>query len=678
MKKLVLWSAATALLVSLIMLCSPLTVHDAATYTYAVLEKAQTFTQNIGFGGNITLSTANATVDGKNLDLVPANTRIVHICDSGCEYTGLNAACAGETSTAASPIIYNVHAGVYTEQVSCSGEVSATFRGAGGKASKLTFTGAVGEDGTFKPGNCKDCVVEGLYIVGHRALFWNPADVVGGSGTFTVRNNIFETETNGNDEDCIFGYNFGANTVAYFHDNYCTTDADGFTFNDDGANLTLISKDNFITCHNNVASAGAGMYRFGSTLAFAYIEGDTWDCTMTDPSGNLVVQGLNFINGDPGGASSGVAIATGIQGRIRNMTSGFGGSTVVGFNIESTATNLTTLRIETCDIQVVANDATNTLAYGVRLDNNTTDVSVIGSRFRSSGGLANNDLSGGSSKAISVLATNYETEDGSRTAAAALDQKKMLVGGAVNMNGGVTMSPAAGVTNLTLNTVGGGEVGLALDNTQAAASNASPYITLQNSNNYRWLLQIGGDDDFNLYDSAFNTIIDWRDGFAGADLFTDTLSIERAGAALSVGDGGASDSNRVCFDAGTTDACFTWDDTNNILWYQGPTDSTGSFAIDDNMGLRLYEEDGGGTNYIELKGGATLAANVSGLPVTGSAVDTHGVVLWGDSSDAFDTGTEVCAARGLTCVDVKTLAGVDSTCATDQGAATTHYYALCK
>jgi hypothetical protein len=60
--------------------------------------------------------------------------------------------------------------------------------------------------------------------------------------------------------------------------------------------------------------------------------------------------------------------------------------------------------------------------------------------------------------------------------------------------------------------------------------------------------------------------------------------------------------------------------------------------------------------------------------------DTHaGVLLWGDSANATDTGNEVCALAGMTCVDIFTPLGVSATgCADDQGAEGTYFYALCR
>lgn len=70
--------------------------------------------------------------------------------------------------------------------------------------------------------------------------------------------------------------------------------------------------------------------------------------------------------------------------------------------------------------------------------------------------------------------------------------------------------------------------------------------------------------------------------------------------------------------------------------------------------------------------------NVSGrLPVANN-LDTWGVTLWANSDDTTDTGDEVCALSGLTCVDAKLVNGTDSACTTDNGVAGTYFYALCK
>lgn len=66
------------------------------------------------------------------------------------------------------------------------------------------------------------------------------------------------------------------------------------------------------------------------------------------------------------------------------------------------------------------------------------------------------------------------------------------------------------------------------------------------------------------------------------------------------------------------------------------------------------------------------------LPIGYTNVNTHGMMFWGDSSDSFDTGDEVCPSHSLVCVTTFTPAGVSQTCAFDHGTAGTYFYALCK
>lgn len=70
-------------------------------------------------------------------------------------------------------------------------------------------------------------------------------------------------------------------------------------------------------------------------------------------------------------------------------------------------------------------------------------------------------------------------------------------------------------------------------------------------------------------------------------------------------------------------------------------------------------------------------AEVSLADLDTGAVTTHGVSAWGNSADAFDTGTEVCAAIDLTCETTLQADGTNQACAFDQGAAGTYFHALC-
>ncbi len=84
-----------------------------------------------------------------------------------------------------------------------------------------------------------------------------------------------------------------------------------------------------------------------------------------------------------------------------------------------------------------------------------------------------------------------------------------------------------------------------------------------------------------------------------------------------------------------------------------------------------------GAGLFRAKAGAPSSAGDGKAVVTGTGSASHGPLLWGNGADPdFDTGAEVCAASGLTCVTVKSTAGADSDCQKVQGP--TIFYALCR
>lgn len=73
----------------------------------------------------------------------------------------------------------------------------------------------------------------------------------------------------------------------------------------------------------------------------------------------------------------------------------------------------------------------------------------------------------------------------------------------------------------------------------------------------------------------------------------------------------------------------------------------------------------------------TDASQTLRLPIGSTGAATRGSTWWGDGSDAFDTGNEVCGDRSLACQTTFTPAGANQTCAFDHGTAGTYFYALC-
>ena len=64
--------------------------------------------------------------------------------------------------------------------------------------------------------------------------------------------------------------------------------------------------------------------------------------------------------------------------------------------------------------------------------------------------------------------------------------------------------------------------------------------------------------------------------------------------------------------------------------------------------------------------------------VQGTGAATHGPMLWGDGSDAFDTGDEICQTQGLSCQTTFAVDGINQTCGFDHGATGSYFYAFCK
>jgi len=70
--------------------------------------------------------------------------------------------------------------------------------------------------------------------------------------------------------------------------------------------------------------------------------------------------------------------------------------------------------------------------------------------------------------------------------------------------------------------------------------------------------------------------------------------------------------------------------------------------------------------------------NASGMVHLNPYNEHVGTVMFGDSDDTADTGNEVCQSVNLLCVAVRTIDGTQSDCTTDQGTATTLFYAFCR
>ncbi len=105
---------------------------------------------------------------------------------------------------------------------------------------------------------------------------------------------------------------------------------------------------------------------------------------------------------------------------------------------------------------------------------------------------------------------------------------------------------------------------------------------------------------------------------------------------------------------------------------------TDAFFKDDTNAVEHRVKLTGATADRTLTVAVTDADRTLTLPIGYTNVNTHGLMFWGDASDAFDTGDEVCPSHSLVCVTTFTPLGINQTCAFDHGTAGTYFYALCK
>jgi hypothetical protein len=113
------------------------------------------------------------------------------------------------------------------------------------------------------------------------------------------------------------------------------------------------------------------------------------------------------------------------------------------------------------------------------------------------------------------------------------------------------------------------------------------------------------------------------------------------------------------------------------IWLRGGGYKTGHIWFGTGS-THLFEETGG---RLRLVGGrAPVSAADGNAVVTGTASDSHGVILWGVSTaidPLFDAGTKVCAGSGMTCVDAMEIGSTTSVgCAASH--VTPKWMAFCK
>lgn len=576
----------------------------APTYTYVVRELAQTFTQTMTFASNIVLSTADATVDGKNLDLVPANAKIVNICDSGCEYTDLGTACASETSTATNPIVYYIHAGKYTTAAgySCSGEDYATIKGDGIGSTIITVTNDTFTDyGAIMPGTSSNMTIKDMSLNGHRGVWIDGQGANLGKMRFENLD-ILASGVSGN-EDCIFVAGLGSGSSLYYVNNVCAEGADGFTIGDGQTGVGCATTGTAIYSSGNqfrYNTPTVGIIAMGWSVRCPVCSfqstGDTVRMVGDGPNSGHAIYGFSFDESAIGGCSAAYRndiVAPNIyvkntasngqtgeaQGIRINMTSATGTTTITGGNVYAETT-----------------DATTGTAYALRaVGAGVSVVNVVGGKYQQVGGTQLFDLSDNNNGDVRVTpGTQYSTQANITVSSL----PSLAVTGSTTFTGS-----NAGPVYSDADT----SIGYTLSNSDASNNEGSAYLKFVSSAASAETYYIEEDSSGALLfmDGSFNQRLKISQAglatFNGGNLLVTTQHGE-----IQIGGNNASDFTALKWDVGTTDSQLTWNDTSNRMDWSGvetlrmtamplanPTLNTaGDWSMDSTANQMLYYSGG--------------------------------------------------------------------------------------
>jgi hypothetical protein len=341
---------------------------------------------------------------------------VIDICPSGCQYATLLAACQAKISTSANPLVFYIHAGVYssaTEQ-SCNGQDYATIIGDGPSTRVINTNGASGNYGTIGISNSTNMTVARLYAKGHRAIWGGDPDgggaQLGPGGLLIFKDLVLESDDAQLDNDCEFIDAMQANTVRIDDRNRCTVHVDAFTNGSFTAPMYWYAIGNIVNHQpadgNNASGSG---FAFGGIPNLFVSSANIIDSRVsTTGSGPAQWYGYRF-NGDQAGCSSGCrADINSPEINIANQDGTGDGAVTYGVFIDANATELATVNIVGAQTNLTTTDTTGIVA-GIRLQNATTIVNVNGGKWMPSGGGFVYSFSDGSASYghINLLGVDY-------------------------------------------------------------------------------------------------------------------------------------------------------------------------------------------------------------------------------------------------------------------------------
>lgn len=538
------------------------------------------------------------------LKYLPMTAKVVTICASGCRYTSLNAACAANTSTAASPITYMIGPGVFSgTQASCSGEDYATIRGSGQASTIFTATGITSENGDLELGTSSNITVEDIWFKNcHRCIVHEPANT--NAGTITIRRNRFTTERVNLDEDCVWYDQPGSGTEYHFEYNHCNSGSDGFTLNGRGNGVRVYGVGNTFTHDGTVTSPGfMNAWSFEGTPCLFDSTGDTIDMAA---NGTGSVQGISYSAiDDVNGCTAGKANIVGLNARVR-QTAVSGATFGFGITVEPAATKLAQLNCVGCNV-FVDNDSASGNAIGHKNNASGSVSNIVGGNFQSETAGSKTDFSTGSGT-TNLYGVAYGNDAGTAD----------IVAGDIK---NFTSSKATFTAQALFSTASVGATAIKIDQTDAVTDRTSPYLRICNGgaseeccNTY-----VSDNGDWEMTCSS-NQIFDARFGPDLMEAYFTRWAIFKQNASLELGNSTAGD-NFLCtkYRAGT-DATQCFNDDADRMDFAGATQTRFATKASPPASCVI------GDFYIDTSGAACFCT-VAGTPGTWENAVTTGTCV---------------------------------------------------
>lgn len=554
-------------------LCSTST--DATEPTSNTTENVYIMRIAQGPSSNLVTFGSGLTVSGGSF--IRSGPRVKEVCPVGCEYATLNAACAAETSTAANPITYQLHVGVYAAaDTMCSGEDHASFigdgrgvtvlqgidHGAGYVAGNDCSAAVLACKGALNLGTSTNIEVSDMTLKGNIGLWWNGAST--GGGASYLHDLELTTTTSNDDEAGMFFRGFASGAVLRVENNFSTSRGDGFVIDNDGT-TEIVSRGNEFRTTSTIAPTSAAWHFQSIPCA---ISADLDYFAMTGGKTSINELYGYYFEGTPGDGSSGcsagvakVSISNSLA-RMHNTTTDGNAGQVSWLKMDDTALELGHIRLVNNNVEVISDDDTTGFSYAVRHEvPGLTDWRIIGGRYDAIGsvpGATNEDISPKAALVTPAYTLGVDFDTPVFTSdTLPIPQLYTQVTKGASFVAPATIDYEAPDNN----------IGLYMHNTDAANNESSPLIKLCSSAvsaECRHLyVDANGSIDFDT--TVGTNIFRLRIPADIVQSYLSRFSLENAGSSLEIGGDHASDANQILFNTATTDASLVWVASANRL-----------------------------------------------------------------------------------------------------------------